>query len=61
MALMEARLRLYDDAIATLLKQRQTADSAENEGLLADIYEAKGMKSEAAGARQKAKELGESR
>jgi tetratricopeptide (TPR) repeat protein len=53
----EARLKLYDDAIASLLKQRQTADDAETENLLADVYEAKGMKSEAEGARQKAQEF----
>jgi rhomboid protease GluP len=53
----EVRLKLYDDAIASLLKQRQTADDAESENLLADVYEAKGMKSEAEGARQKAKQL----
>lgn len=53
----EARLKLYDDAIASLLKQRQTADDPESENLLADVYEAKGMKSEAEGARQKAKQL----
>ncbi len=57
MAVMEARLRLYDDAISSLLKQRQTADSIENENLLADLYEAKGMKSEAAGAREKAEQF----
>jgi rhomboid protease GluP len=53
----EARLKLYDDAIASLLKQRQTADDAESENLLADVYEAKGMKSEAEGARQKAQQF----
>ncbi len=50
----EVRLKLYDDAIASLLKQRQTADDAETENLLVDVYEAKGMKSEAEGARRKA-------
>jgi hypothetical protein len=51
---MQARLKLDDDAIASLLKQRQTADDADNENLLASLYEAKGMKSEAKDARQKA-------
>ncbi len=51
---MQARLAHYDDAIASLLKQRQTADDADNENLLAEVYEAKGMKSEAADARGKA-------
>jgi rhomboid protease GluP len=51
---MQARLMRYDDAISSLLKQRQTADDADNENLLAEVYEAKGLKSEAADARQKA-------
>ena len=51
---MQARLRLYDDAIASLLKQRQAGDDLDNEKLLADVYEAKGMKSAAEDARQKA-------
>jgi rhomboid protease GluP len=57
MGVMQARLKLYDDAIASLLKQRQDADNADNENLLADVYNEKGMKSEAAAARQKAREL----
>jgi Tfp pilus assembly protein PilF len=57
MGVTEVRLKLYDDAIASLLKQRQTADDAESENLLADVYEAKGMKSEAEGARLKAKQF----
>jgi Tfp pilus assembly protein PilF len=52
--LTEARLEQYDDAIASLLKQRQDVDDADNENLLAEVYEAKGMKSEAADARQRA-------
>ena len=51
---MQARLARYDDAISSLLKQRQTADDADNENLLAEVYEAKGMKKEATDARQKA-------
>ena len=51
---MQARLMHYDDAIVSLLKQRQTADDADNENLLARVYEAKGLKSEAVDARQKA-------
>jgi rhomboid protease GluP len=54
MGVIEARLNLYDDAIASLLKQRQAADDPDNESLLAAIYEAKGMKKEAADARAKA-------
>ena len=57
MGVTQARLKLYDDAIASLLKQRQTSDDAESENLLADVYEAKGMKSEAEGARQKAQQF----
>jgi len=57
MGVMQARLNRYDDAIASLLKQRQAADDADNEKLLADVYNEKGMKSEAAAARQKAEQL----
>jgi rhomboid protease GluP len=54
---IEERLKLYDDAIASLLKQRQTADDDDNENLLAELYDAKGMKAEADAARQKAAQL----
>jgi rhomboid protease GluP len=57
LGVMQARLKLYDDAIASLMKQRQTADDPDNENLLADIYEAKGMKRESDDARQKAKQF----
>jgi membrane associated rhomboid family serine protease/Tfp pilus assembly protein PilF len=57
MGVMQARLKLYDDAIASLLKQRQVGDDGDNENLLADVYEADGMKSEAADARQKAQKV----
>jgi rhomboid protease GluP len=57
MGVMEARLKLYDDAIASLLKQRQTADFVDNENMLAALYEAKGMMSEATTAREKARQL----
>jgi membrane associated rhomboid family serine protease/Tfp pilus assembly protein PilF len=59
MGVMEARLRLYDDAISSLLKQAQTADDADNENLLGALYEAKGMKTESEAAKQKAKQLQE--
>ncbi len=59
MGVIEARLNLYDDAIASLLKQRQAADDPDNENLLAAVYEAKGMKKEAADARAKAAEFEE--
>ena len=55
MGVMQDRLMFYDDAIASLLKQRQTGDDPDNENLLAEVYETKGLKSEAEGARQKAK------
>jgi len=57
MGVNEARLKLYDDAIAALLKQREVGDDPDNEKLLASIYEAKGMTSEADAARQKAEQL----
>ncbi len=54
MGVIQARLNRYDDAIASLLKQRQVGDDPDNENLLAAVYEAKGMKKEADSARQKA-------
>jgi len=57
LGVMQARLKMYDDAIASLLKQRQVADDADNENVLAGVYEAKGMKSAADEAQQKAKQL----
>jgi len=55
---MQARLGLYDDAIASLLRQRENADDADNENLLADVYQSKGMDKEAGAAREKAAQLG---
>jgi rhomboid protease GluP len=57
MGVMQARLKLYDDAIASLLTQRQAGDDHDNEKLLAEVYEAKGMKSAAEGAREKAEKF----
>ena len=57
MGVTEARLMRYDDSISSLLKQRQTADDADNEKLLAQVYEARGMKKEADDARRKAGQL----
>ena len=54
MGVMEARLKLYDDAISSLLKQRQTADDADNENLLDEVYAAKGMKKDSEDARRRA-------
>ncbi len=59
MGVTEARLMRYDDAISSLLKQRQTADDPENENLLAEVYDAKGMKREAAEAKEKAARMSE--
>ncbi len=57
MGVMQARLKQYDDAVSSLLKQRQTADGADNENLLSGVYEEKGMKIEAADARRRAEQL----
>lgn len=57
MGVIQARLNLYNDAIGSLLKQRMVADDAENEKLLADVYNAEGMKSEAADAQHRATDL----
>jgi membrane associated rhomboid family serine protease/Tfp pilus assembly protein PilF len=57
MGVIELRLLRYDDAISSLFKQRQIADSPKNESLLADVYDAKAMKKESADARQRAAQL----
>jgi len=57
MGVTQARLHQYDDAIASLLKQRQQADDPDNENLLAAVYDAKGMKKQADDARHKAAEF----
>jgi len=54
---VEAHLNRADDAVAALLKQRQLWDNPDNERLLAAVYDASGMKKEAAAARAKAEEL----
>jgi rhomboid protease GluP len=61
MGVMEARLKLYDDAVASLLKQRQSADDFDNEDLLAAVYEGKGMHRQAEEARQRAKQFHDQR
>lgn len=55
--LEQARLKQWDDAIASLLKQREKADDSDNENLLADVYKSKGMLNEAADARQRAAQM----
>jgi membrane associated rhomboid family serine protease/Tfp pilus assembly protein PilF len=55
--LQQARLGHYDDAIPSLLKQREIADDPDNEKLLADVYTSKGMFREAADAKAKAEQL----
>jgi membrane associated rhomboid family serine protease/Tfp pilus assembly protein PilF len=55
--LMQAKLKLYDDAIASFVKQRNNEDNPKNENALASAYDAKGMRREAEEARQLAKQL----
>lgn len=55
--LEQARLKLYDDAIVSLLKQREKDDDVDNENLLADVYTSKGMLNEAEDARERAVRL----
>ena len=57
MGLMQTKLKLYDDAIASFLKQRDNGDDPDNEEALADSYQAKGMQREAEDARQRAKQF----
>jgi rhomboid protease GluP len=54
MGLMQSKLKLYDDAIASFLKQRENGDDPDNEQALAHAYEAKGMQREAEDAKQRA-------
>jgi len=61
MGVAQARLKLYDDALASLLKQREYADDLDTENLLAAVYADKGMQSKAAEARQKAEQFRASR
>jgi len=54
----QARLKLYDDAIYSFLReQKRIGDDYDLELALAAVYDAKGMKKEAADARQKAAQL----
>ena len=55
--LEQARLKQYDDAIASLLKQREKADDPDTENLLGDLYRGKGMLQESADAKQRAAKL----
>ena len=59
MGLMQAKLGLYEDAIASFLKQRENGDDPDNEKALARAYEAKGMQVEAADARKRAAQVEE--
>jgi hypothetical protein len=54
---MQAKLKLYDDAIVAFVKQRNNEDNPKNENALASAYDAKGMRREAEEARQLAKQL----
>ncbi|MFZ0420225.1 MAG: rhomboid family intramembrane serine protease [Candidatus Sulfotelmatobacter sp.] len=49
-----AKLKMYDDAIAAFLKERQNGDNQELETALADAYQAKGLTQQAQEARSKA-------
>jgi membrane associated rhomboid family serine protease/Flp pilus assembly protein TadD len=57
MGVSQLRLKQYDDAIASLLKDRERNDNSELETSLADAYEAKGMTQQAQDARNKAAQL----
>ena len=54
MGLLQSKLKLYDDAIASFLKQRENEDDPDNEQALAHAYEAKGMQREAEDAKRRA-------
>jgi len=57
MGVSQLRLKQYDEAIASLLKDRERNDNSELEASLADAYQAKGMTQQAQDARNKAAEL----
>jgi rhomboid protease GluP len=57
MGVMQARLKLYNDAISSLLQQRQNSDDPDNENLLAEVYDANGMTNQAGDARKRAHKL----
>ena len=57
LGLSQSKLKLYDDAIAASRKEQQIADDYETELALADAYEAKGLRVDAAAVRQKAEQL----
>jgi tetratricopeptide (TPR) repeat protein len=58
MGVSQAKLKQYDDAIASFLKERDSSgDNAALESGLAEAYEAKGMKQEAQDAQAKAAQL----
>jgi rhomboid protease GluP len=58
MGISQAQLKLYDDAIASYLKEQdQSRDEPEIENALADAYQAKGMTAQAQGAKNKAAQL----
>lgn len=57
MGLAQSKLGLYDDAIQSFLKQRDTGDDPDNESALASVYETKGMTKEAGEARQRASQF----
>jgi rhomboid protease GluP len=58
MGISQSQLKLYDDAIASYLKEQdQSGDEPELENALADAYQAKGMTVQAQDAKNKAAQL----
>ena len=58
MGLLQARLRLYDDAIASFTKDKDSSgDSFDTEVALSKVYAAKGMQREADEAQRKSEHL----
>jgi len=52
-----SKLKMYDEAIAAYLKQREKEDDADTEDALAQAFEAKGMTDQAQEARNKAEQM----
>jgi rhomboid protease GluP len=59
MGVTQSKLKLYDDAIASFLKQRENGDDPDNEAALAHAYEVQGMQREAEDAQQRAAQFRE--
>jgi len=52
-----AKLKMYDEAIAAYLKEKENGDDSDVENALADAYQAKGMTQQANEAKYKAEQL----